>query len=294
MPEERLDPTAILAALGIPAPTSATPVLGGVDTAIWRIERADGDAALRVFRPDQTATCRREMAAMRAAAEIGVPVPRVLAQGITGGRPVLLLSWMPGRPLIDKLAAHPTGAWSLGRAFGRMQAMIHTAPVPALLRTHPVSWIEWAEPDEALRARLRAAAGPDTLVHLDFHPLNVLVEDGRVSAVLDWANARAGDRRADLARTGAILRFGPIQAVVPASIAAATRRTLIAGWRRGYRDIAGRITDMAPFDVWASRVMVRDLTPRLGRPDLPWLTDALLAHIDAWGRSRWQRMERGD
>jgi len=30
-----------------------------------------------------------------------------------------------------------------------------------------------------------------------------------MTALLDWANARAGDPRADLARALAILRFGP-------------------------------------------------------------------------------------
>ena len=38
----------------------------------------------------------------------------------------------------------------------------------------------------------------DDLVHLDFHPGNVLVEDGRLTGVVDWAGATRGDRLFDL------------------------------------------------------------------------------------------------
>lgn len=38
----------------------------------------------------------------------------------------------------------------------------------------------------------------DDLVHLDFHPGNVLVESGRISGVVDWDGATRGDRHFDL------------------------------------------------------------------------------------------------
>ena len=38
------------------------------------------------------------------------------------------------------------------------------------------------------------------IVHGDFHPGNLLVRDGRIAAVFDWEEARAGDSRADLLR----------------------------------------------------------------------------------------------
>jgi aminoglycoside phosphotransferase (APT) family kinase protein len=41
------------------------------------------------------------------------------------------------------------------------------------------------------------ADGPD-LVHLDFHPGNVLVHEGRISGVVDWDGAGRGDGRLDL------------------------------------------------------------------------------------------------
>ena len=115
--------------------------------------------------------------------------------------------------------------------------------------------------------------------------MNVLVADGRVSAVLDWANARVGDPRADLARMASILRFAPLDTGVPQSLENLVRRLFIAGWRRGYREVAGPVGGMAPFYAWAGAVMIRDLTPRLGRPDLPWLDGQFLDRVRQWADS---------
>ena len=41
-------------------------------------------------------------------------------------------------------------------------------------------------------------ADGDDLVHLDFHPGNLLVDDGRITGVVDWDGAARGDRRLDL------------------------------------------------------------------------------------------------
>ncbi len=276
------DPFAVLDALGIVGPARAERVLGGADTTIWRVEQGDHVSALRLFRANQAATAEREIATMAAAAGT-VPVPAVRAAGRWGDRPALLLAWCPGRPLRDEIRAHPWRTWALGVRFGRVQAAIHATPPPPALREHPVPWIDWAGPDEALRRCLRATAPrPPALLHLDYHPLNVMAGGGDITAVLDWANARVGDPRADLARTASILRFGPADPAVPLPIARATRRVLDAGWRHGYRQVAGRIAGMAPFYAWAGAVMVRDLAPRLGRPDLPWLTAAYLERVRAW------------
>jgi aminoglycoside phosphotransferase (APT) family kinase protein len=224
---------------------------------------------------------RREVISMNAARSAGLPVPEVHAEGQWGDRPALLLSWMPGRPLGHELASRPWRAAAYGYALGRTQAAIHRVPTPADV-SHPVPWVEWCDPDAILRDRLLAlATGAAALLHLDLHPMNVLAERGHITAVLDWANARVGDPRADLARTATMLRFSPLD-VFPAPASRVLRRALEAGWRRGYREIAGPVRGMAPFYVWAGMVMVRDLAPRLGRADLPWLTPTYLEQVRAW------------
>ena len=44
-----------------------------------------------------------------------------------------------------------------------------------------------------------------TWIHADLHPRNVLVHEGRLSAVIDWGDLAQGDRAADLAATWMLL-----------------------------------------------------------------------------------------
>ena len=255
-----LDPSAILASFGYPDAQTIGPVSGGRDTAIFRVEHGTATYALRVFRPDQEQVSHAEALAMRAATQGGVPVPRVHAHGVHDGRPALLLDWCNGVTVVEALRRWPDRARSLGVACGDVLARIHAVTVPVEHRDH--SWLRWAglAPDDLLYQQMVAFAGHDRLLHLDFHPLNVLTDGERVTAVLDWANAHAGDPRADLARAISIVRF---DAGDPPP---ETRSILLAferGLRDGYGCAAGTPVDMPLFHVWAGRAMLRDLAPRL-------------------------------
>jgi hypothetical protein len=93
----------------------------------------------------------------------------------------------------------------------------------------------------------------DDLVHLDFHPGNVLVHRGRISGVVDWDGAGRGDRRLDLVT----LRYD-LQLRAPALAAeldAYLRRTVPAGLLRlcwahmGIRLVDWAIRHHGPADV---------------------------------------------
>jgi len=284
-----LDPLAILGALGVADVTAVEPVAGGWDTALWRVERAGGVYALRVFRAEQAETCRREVLAMRAAAAGGIPVPALHAEGTWHDRPALLLSWCRGRPLLQELRARPWRAWTQAVALGRMHARIHAVPPPPALRRWTSCWDEWLGPDdEPLQAPLRTLAQrSDALLHLDYHPLNVMSDGVRVTGVLDWANAAAGDPRLDLARTVTLLRLAPAPPDAPPLLTAALRRVLELGWRRGYRQLARPVGDMATFYAAAGTMMVRDLTPKIGRPGV-WLEPHHLDRVRRWAAA-WKR-----
>ncbi len=58
-------------------------------------------------------------------------------------------------------------------------------------------------------ARFRAV--PASLVHMDYHPLNVMVDGVRVTGVLDWVNADVGDRHLDAAMTAVILSSSALE-----------------------------------------------------------------------------------
>src|SRR5438034_7247757 len=91
MSKADLDPMASLGALGVSGVTAATPVSGGWDTAIWRVDCGGKAYALRVFRAGEDETCRREVEVMRAAAAGGIAVPTVHAEGSWRDRPAMLL-----------------------------------------------------------------------------------------------------------------------------------------------------------------------------------------------------------
>jgi aminoglycoside phosphotransferase (APT) family kinase protein len=288
---DQIDPRAALTALGVTDDTTIQPIQGGSDAAIWRVEHAGESYALRVLRADQNIQARREIQAMDAVRAAGVPVPRVVAQAIWQDRPVLLLSWAAGRPLIEvllEIAGDPTRLRAAGEEFGRAQAAIHRVTCPKGAEAVFPSWEAWFSLDAELSTWLvRVPRRPPTLLHLDYHPLNVLVDGGQISAVLDWANTRSGDPRADLARTLSILHLAPIPNQIDEAAQASLRWTFEAGWRQGYEEQAGPMGDLAPFCWWAGVIMELDLRPRFGQPDLPWLNDDWRDRLHRW-TARWR------
>ncbi|MBV9581718.1 MAG: phosphotransferase [Chloroflexi bacterium] len=277
---EEIDPLRVLGALGVAPPERVTPIAGGWDTLVWRVDAADTrPSALRVFRPDQSQTCRREVLAMEALAEHRLPVPSVTAHTVTGDRPAMLMSWCPGQPLLQRVAAEPWRAWTLGVAMGRMHARLHRVQVSDLL-TRELPGIEIGD-------------GPHHILHMDFHPLNIMTDGRRVTGVLDWANVAVGDARADLARTVTLLRLAPMPPGSQTLLVRVLRIVLELAWRNGYeRDGLSRFRGMNPFYVWAGEWMERDLRRKLGKPGV-WLEPSDLTRISEWTRrQRGGRAER--
>ncbi len=286
MHDNSLDARQILRDLGVPAPVSVARVTGGRDTAVFRVNLGDGDRALRVYGAGQMDGLWREVEVMEAARQAGLPVPRVHAVGIDDERPALLMEWCRGRPVTHELKARPWSARHQGVLFGRTHAAIHGVRAPAVLHELGRSWIAWARDDE-LGARLSERTHrEDALLHLDYHPLNVMTDGGAITGVLDWTNARAGDPRADYARTLSILRLDAEVEGRLAPIARVVIRRFELGWRQGYHEAAGEPSDLAPYLAWAGTVMQHDRAPRPGVPG--GLTPERLNHIRTW-TAEWKR-----
>lgn len=269
MVQEELDPRAILQSLGMNNATSITPVQGGYDTAIWRVEIDGVSYALRVFRRGEDQACHQERQVMEAVAQIGLPVPRVHAEGSWQERPALLLSWMQGQTVGSVLSAKPWRARKLGMVCGMAHARLHTIVAPELLSQLPSDWIAWAAlEDGSLLKRLHEIGQQKSvLLHMDFHPFNLMTDGEKVTGILDWKIAHAGDPRADAARTVSLLSvptFGEMNIAV-----ALVRRIFLAGWRAGYQRQGGSLTEMSLFYAWAGAVMIRDLGTRVPARRLP-------------------------
>lgn len=265
-----LDPGVILTAMHFPRPELSVPVTGGTATAIWRVEIQGRRYALRVFPPESEAVCEREVLAMQAASAASIPVPEIEARGSWERRPVLLLSWMSGDPLVEFATAEPWRARELGVMFGRMQARIHTVHAPAALIQTRRTWIDWPDGlDGPLRARLAAEQDDRrALLHFDYHPLNVLTDGSSITGVLDWTNVQAGDPRADAARTLSIMRLvADITGLLP-MVARRLKRDVERGWRLGYEEAGGALQDMAAFYAWAGNATVADLAHKRSAQEL--------------------------
>lgn len=164
------------------------------------------------FLEDEPVAPRREVDALELGASRSLPVPQVVVADVAGdevgdGVPTLLMTFMPGRSLadpdVDRLAdvaaaVHDTDPGELPHDYFPWYET--TSLQPPAASNWPALWERAIE--------LRADAMPPyrpTFVHRDFHPGNVLWRRGRVSAVVDWANACRGPWGCDVAHCRANL-----------------------------------------------------------------------------------------
>lgn len=127
-----------------------------------------------------------------------------------------VVDWLPGRelgavPIADRATvAHRLGAF-LAALHTPADDDVWRSPYRGGPLTDRASAIEerlvtfGGEHTDAILARWRellavpAPSGPPLWVHGDVHPLNVLVEDGDLAAVIDWGDLTAGEPACDLA-----------------------------------------------------------------------------------------------
>lgn len=140
--------------------------------------------------------------------EHGFPVPRV--DSVSDDGTELTMERLHGPVMVDAVARRPWRAGYHGRTIGTLHERLHRMPVPR---------------------SLPAAGGPpgDRIVHLDLHPLNVMLTD-RGPVVIDWANAGRGSGHADVALSWLVIAAGKIDAgPVMRRIIGKVRRDLITG-----------------------------------------------------------------
>jgi Ser/Thr protein kinase RdoA (MazF antagonist) len=217
---------------------------------------------------------------METAHAAGLPVPTIQAVGSWRGRPTLLLSWLPGRPIAEELRRAPWRIWSLGVAFGRMQAAIQALPAPDPLAAQSGAWIGWlGSTYPELANRLKRERPANALLHLDYHLENVLTDGLRITGILDWQNTLAGPPRADIARTFTILTIDYTGHI---SLAERLMRSLFTrAWRSGYERQFGPLGDASLYNAWAGAVMQRDLATKRAASDL--------ARVARWTDKQWAR-----
>ncbi|HYF24467.1 MAG TPA: phosphotransferase [Baekduia sp.] len=218
------------AGAGDPGPElTIEPLAGGASRESWVVA---GRWVLKRDHPSETdppQTAAKEFAALQAAGAAGVPVPEPVCCEPAGGRfgtAGYVAALVPGTSSPRKILAldEPARlaiACDVGAAVGALAAAVAPNPemIPrggtnsGLTDADPVAAVleelardvEALAPDRpvlALALRALELARPEpagtVLVHGDLRLGNVMVEAGRVRALIDWEFCRAGDPAEDL------------------------------------------------------------------------------------------------
>ena len=129
----------------------------------------------------------------------GYPVPQVFE---VRGRDVVM-ERIDGPDLLSYLARDPSQLEFAFRTLGELFNALAEIPAPQWLSPLPI------DPRD-----VDLASSPSSIVHLDFHPGNVILgADG--PRVIDWTNAHAAPREVDVSFTDLVLRTAPEAAGFP-------------------------------------------------------------------------------
>ena len=208
-------------------------ITGGFETFTFgfRLSNASdelsGPLILRLFRQrGHSHQGKREAAFQNALAGLGYPVPRVEivaeAPGL-GGQPFNIMERVPGHTLGEEMIAPGADFPAEIARLAHIQARLHTIPTqpvqdalsesgipseqyniwnqfkvlqryveqPGL--THLAPLVEW------LNAHRPADREHLVICHGDFQPFNVMMNDGKVSGVIDWPGGSFADPEYDVA-----------------------------------------------------------------------------------------------
>jgi aminoglycoside phosphotransferase (APT) family kinase protein len=151
-----------------------------------------------------------EARVMRYVEQHGFPVPHI--EAVRAGGTEIVMERIDGPTMLDAMAR----PWKLGEHLSLL-ADLHD-------RLHAIEGPDWL-PDIP-------GQGGDRLLHLDLHPLNVLMSAAKGPVVIDWPNARRGDPMADVALTFATMTCARIP--LPRLVAAALTRIRVPAVRRAF------------------------------------------------------------
>lgn len=195
---------------------SATPLMGGISATLHSIDLLVDDelqtVVLRQFTNQewlrqQPRLARQEADSLAWANLVDVPTPQLIAYKETD-IPAVLMTKLPGAVELEPEKAGKMEEW-LERLAATL-VRIHAVPAESCERDY-FPWNdrdtlrvpEWSEQKRLWQRALDIVQGPKpdsklSLIHRDYHPTNVLWQDGQVSGVVDWVNACRGPAGVDV------------------------------------------------------------------------------------------------
>jgi aminoglycoside phosphotransferase (APT) family kinase protein len=180
----------------------------------------------------------------------GYPVPEVFSVSDDGSE--LVMQRIDGPTMVDAAGSKP---WKI-RGFGRELAALHTS-------LHAIPTPDWLP--------VGLLGSGDKLLHMDLHPLNVLLsKDGPV--VIDWTNAVRGDPTIDVAVTWLLIHAGEPPTSGPKAVMVEMgRKALLRAFLQSFsldeiRTVLGDVVAWKCRDTNMSAVEVRRMQSLLSAP----------------------------
>lgn len=191
------------------------PVGAGWDNAAWRV----GERIFRFPRKESAVRFLRAEIGVLPALDLPLPIPspdRVADPGDPYPFPWAGYRELPGTTACSADLA-PEDRAALAAPLGAFLAALHAHEIPpgtpgdvlgradlprraAVLRERFAAMLEDETPFSGMDALAGTPPwdGPPVLLHGDLYPRHVLVQDGRISGIIDWGDVHAGDPALDL------------------------------------------------------------------------------------------------
>jgi aminoglycoside phosphotransferase (APT) family kinase protein len=235
-----------------------------------------GPLVARIYaKPTGLPRASHEFAVQRHLYALGYPVARasLLEEDCSWfGGPFYVMERVPGPTLLRDMLERPWRLWPGPVEMARAHVALHQLPPDRFPSpAGPFLARQFQDMIEVIRscgldglrpgfrwlfAHRPQGRRPVSIVHLDFHPMNMLVtQEGTPPAVLDWSDAELGDPLADVGTAAMLIScFTPkVSSAWHRLLVAVGRATLLRRYLRTYRRLLG-IDDsiLAYYRAWAA------------------------------------------
>jgi aminoglycoside phosphotransferase (APT) family kinase protein len=219
---------------------------------------------------DRGEKARREFKTLELLSTHGIPVPELLYLDDSGamlGSPGIVTRYLPGRLVMSQpYPAH----WA--EALAKTLADIHRIPInasdtsflldgnseviwflksrdsmPEYIRAHPMGNALWNTMLDYLPKLVRVEPA---LVHIDYWAGNILWDEGKISAVVDWEEAARGDPGIDVAYCRMDMILCGMNEVADAFLAAYEKKMNRSVPNLGFWELAAAVRPMFNPDGW--------------------------------------------
>jgi tRNA A-37 threonylcarbamoyl transferase component Bud32 len=141
--------------------------------------------------------------------ETGLKIPQLLGVSIVEGRWSITTEWIEGRTMQEVMDENPERLPELMEQFVDLQLTVHKQRAPLLNKLKDKLNRQISSLKEELDAtgryelhtRIEGMPRHNKVLHGDFNPSNIIVQEDGTCYILDWSHATQGNGSADAGRT---------------------------------------------------------------------------------------------